>query len=220
MCLQQVTQPDGAAHRYAWDGEGNLLAYTDPLGHSTHWRYKHGGDPLERKDALGQSIHYTYDAASRLIRLTNEAGAVTHFHYDVLDRLTDEIGFDGRHQRYVYNAASELTHLIETGGSDFGPGKVTCYERDALGRLTAKRHEGSTTSESALPVWQKPFKDAWAQLDNYTTPRQPEPNANAEFAYDKLGRLTLAGNSQSKVQFAYDPPGNLLQETQAIQTSR
>jgi YD repeat-containing protein len=33
--------------------------------------------------------------------LTNENGEHTTFGYDLLDRLTDEIGFDGRHQRYA-----------------------------------------------------------------------------------------------------------------------
>lgn len=217
--LQQVTQPDGALHRYAWDGEGNLLAYTDPLGHVTHWRYNHSGDPLERLDALGQRLRYQYDAAGRLIGLTNEAGAVTQFHYDVLDRLSDEIGFDGRHQRYIYNAASELTHLIEAGGSDFGPGKLTHFERDALGRLTTKRHEGSA-SEAAVPVWQQPFNQAWAQVQASQHSRADATQAidavHASFAYDKLGRLSRASNALASVEFAYDPLGNLLSESQTL----
>ncbi|WP_284407841.1 hypothetical protein, partial [Acidovorax sp. SUPP3434] len=64
------------------------------------------------------SLAYHYDRAGRLIALDNENRAQATFRYNLRDQLTDEIGFDGRWQRYVYNAASELTHLIETGGSE------------------------------------------------------------------------------------------------------
>jgi uncharacterized protein RhaS with RHS repeats len=54
----------------------------------------------------------------RLTTPQNETGAKTYFNYDISDQLADEIGFDGRHQCYVYNAAGELKHLIEAGGTD------------------------------------------------------------------------------------------------------
>ena len=186
--LQQITQPDGAQHHYTWDGEGSLIRYVDPLRQTTTWKYNGAGTPLLRTDALGHTLRYHYDGAGRLGTLTNEVGAVTQFRYDLLDRLTDEIGFDGRHQRYAYNAASELTHVIERGGSDFGPGKVTRFERDALGRMTHKRHVGEASDQSA----------------------------SSEFAYDAMGRLTKASNALSAVKFGYDPLGQLLAETQTL----
>jgi RHS repeat-associated protein len=186
--LQQVTQPDGAQHHYTWDGQGNLIRYVDPMGQATAWKYNGAGAPLVRVDALGHTLRYAYDAAGQLVALTNENGEVTRFGYDLLDRLTDEVGFDGRHQRYCYNAAGELTHVIERGGSDFGPGKVTRFERDALGRMTAKQHVGEAAEQAA----------------------------SSQFAYDALGRLTQADNAWSKVKFAYDPLGQLLAEVQAL----
>ena len=186
--LRQVTSPDGAQHHYTWDGEGNLIRYVDPLGHATTWKYNGAGAPLLRVDALGHTLRYEYDRAGRLTTLTNENGEVTRFSYDLVDRLTDEVGFDGRHQRYAYNAAGELTHVIERGGSDFGAGKVTRFERDALGRMTAKHHVGEAVEHAAT----------------------------SRFAYDALGRLTQADNAWSKVKFAYDPLGQLLAETQAL----
>lgn len=186
--LQQVTQPDGARHHYTWDGEGNLIRYVDPLGHTTTWTYNGAGAPLLRTDPLGHTLQYRYDHAGRLKTLINENGEATRFGYDLLDRLTDEVGFDGRHQRYCYNAAGELTHVIEIGGSDFGPGKVTRFERDALGRMTEKRHIGEAA----------------------------EIAASSTFAYDPLGRLTKASNAVSVVSFAYDPLGQLLAEKQQL----
>ena len=189
--LRQVTQPDGARHHYTWDGEGNLVRYVDPLGQTTTWTYNGAGAPLLRVDPLGHKLGYRYDHAGRLATLTNENGEVTWFGHDLLDRLTDEVGFDRRHQRYTYNAAGELTHVIERGGSDFGPGKVTRFERDALGRMTHKRHVGEA----------------------------PDQSASSQFAYDALGRLTKAGNALSEVKLAYDPLGQLLAETQTLSSA-
>jgi RHS repeat-associated protein len=187
----QATQT--AQHRYSWDGEGRLLAYTDPLNQSTHYRYNSSGDPIQRIDAHGKALHYHYDAAGRLIALVNENAATYQFRYDVVDNLTDEIGFDGRHQRYCYNAAGELTHVIETGGSDLGPGKVTHFERDVLGRLVAKRCEGERSEAESS-----------------------KGDADTTFSYDPLGRLTAAINPAAHLRFGYDAIGQIISETQVI----
>ena len=106
--------------------------------------------------------------------------------YDLADNLSDEIGFDGRWQRYVYNAAGELTHLIEAGGGDAGPGKLTTFERDAMGRLLAK-HAHAAQGMAA---------------------------SSSQYRYDLLGRLLAANNASAHLCFAYDPLGQLLQQTQ------
>jgi RHS repeat-associated protein len=186
--LQKVTQADGAQHQYIRDGQGKLVRYVDPLGQATALQYNGAGAPVLRLDALGHSLRFQYDHAGRLATLANENGQITYFGYDLLDRRTDEIGFDGRHQRYTYNAVGELTHIVERGGSDFGPGKVTRFERDQMGRMTAKRHIGEIAEHSA----------------------------SSQFAYDALGRLTQASNALSEIKFAYDPLGQLLGETQVL----
>jgi len=183
--LIRSTEPDGGVHRYAYSPAGQLLSHTDPLGAQTHYAYNPRGQLVTRTDALGHTLRYRYDRASRLVALQNENGAHHQFRYDVLDRVTDEIGFDGRHQRYAYNAAGELTHLIEAGGSDLGPGKLTHFERDALGRLTAKRHEGEPDHEEPGP--------AQPQDPNEAFP------ASSRFRYDPLGRLIGASNAAAQV---------------------
>jgi RHS repeat-associated protein len=189
--LLQLTEPGGARHHCTWDGEGNLIRYVDPLGEATTWSYNGAGAPLLCTNPLGHTLRYDYDRAGRLSTLTNQNGEVSRFGYDLLDRITDEVGFDGRHQRYVSNAVGDLTHLIERGGSDFGPGKVTRFEHDAVGRIMAKHHVGEAAEHAA----------------------------SSQYAYDPLGRLTEANNAWSKVKLAYDPLGQLLAETQTLHPS-
>ncbi|WP_287085087.1 hypothetical protein [Acinetobacter sp.] len=182
----EIINAKGGSKRLAWDEADRLMAYTDCSGQTTRYTYDGMGRPLTRIDTAGRSLAYHYDRAGCLIALDNENYARTHFRYDL---LTDEVGFDDRWQRYIYNAAGELTHVIEAGGSNAGPGKVTCFERDALGRLLAKRALGHTG-----------------------------PMEEATYRYDALGRLTQAGNAASHLAFAYDPVGQLLSETQTLQT--
>jgi RHS repeat-associated protein len=200
--LLALIEPDGGRHTYQWSPEGRLLAYTDPLGAQTRWAYDSHGDPIERIDANGHRLRYEYDAVGRLARLINENSEATEFAYDIADRLTDEISFDGRHQRYHYNAAGELTHLIEAGGSDYGPGKVTHFHRDALGRLLRKETEGDTECTATF---------TYDKLGNLTTANNPA--AQLAFAYDPAGQLlsesqTLSGGDTRILEHQYDILGN------------
>jgi len=200
--LVQVLEVTGAVHQYKWSKQGRLLAYIDPIGAITHYRYNSHGQPIERTDANGNKLQYTYDVVGRLVHLTNENGDVTHFMYDLADRLTDEIGFDGRHQRYCYNAVGELTHTVEAGGSDFGPGKVTRFERDMMGRLTVKHAEDDPQCHAEYQL------DPLGRLI-----KAINPVCEVAFAYDQLGQLlsekqTFTGKQSSVLTHSYDVLGN------------
>ncbi len=200
--LLRQTEAGGAVHRYEWDPQGRLLQYTDPLEARTRWHYNLHGDPVERIDANGHRLRYEYDEAGRLAALVNENGERTRFIHDRADLLTDEIGFDGRHQRYVYNAAGELTHVVEAGGNDIGPGKVTHFDRDALGRLTRRQ----TDDTEAIYRYDK-------------LGRMLEANnaaASIGFAYDPAGQLlsenqALPGLQPRVLRHEYDVLGNRTQ---------
>ncbi len=83
-----------------------MLAYFDPHSQTTRYTYDGEGRPLTHQDAAGRIQAYHYDAAGRLVSLVNENRAQTTFRYDLRDRFPDEMGFDSRWQRYVYNATA------------------------------------------------------------------------------------------------------------------
>ncbi|RSZ55207.1 RHS repeat protein [Massilia atriviolacea] len=200
--LDRIEEPDGGVHQYQWSAGDKLLAYQDPLGQLTRYRYDAHGEPLERRDANGHAMLYAYDGVGRLTSLTNENGETTRFVYDLADQLSDEIGIDGRHQRYCYNGAGELTHMIESGGSELGPGKVTCFERDAMGRLVRKHTVGDAASEAAF---------AYDALGRMTA--ADNAAARIAFAYDPLGQVLgetqiLGGGKARALAHAYDAMGN------------
>lgn len=203
--IEQIEEPGGGVHHYQWSASGRLLEYKDQLGNVTRYRYNGHGEPVERRDANGHAMLYAYDSVGRLTGLTNENGETTRFFYDLADQLSDEIGIDGRHQRYCYNGAGELTHMIESGGSDIGPGKVTRFERDAMGRLVRKHTVGDAASEAAF---------AYDALGRMTA--ADNASARIAFAYDPVGHLlgeiqTLGGGKARALAHAYDVMGNRTQ---------
>ena len=56
-------------------------------------------------DPAGQVLHYHYDGERNLIGLTNEKHEHYRLKHDLNERLVEEIGFDGRVQRYAYVSA-------------------------------------------------------------------------------------------------------------------
>ena len=69
------------------------MVYRKWLNVLTHW---------------GHSLNYHYDGERNLVGLTNEKGENYLLRYDLNERLIEEVGFDGRIQKYHYNAAGHL----------------------------------------------------------------------------------------------------------------
>jgi len=183
--VTQITTPDGATVMLAYDAAGNLVSHTDASGATTLYRHEHGlSTPTERIDANGQVLRYEYDSERNLTGLVNARNELYRLHYDLDERLIEEHGFDGRRQRYGYDAAGQLvTHAEHLGGADDGPTawRTAQLERDALGLLVKR-----TNADGAAAV----------------------------YGHDPAGRLISAGNAHSQLGWAYDAAGRLTQELQ------
>jgi YD repeat-containing protein len=179
-----VVHPDGAKESFLHDAEGRLLTHADPLGRRTEWRYTAAGLIGTRQDALGHLIRYRWDRIGRLAQLTNENGAVAEFRYDPAGKLLEEKGFDGRKTRYRYGCHNGRLEGMREGGQE------TRFEFDAAGRLE-KRQSGTVTPDGR-----------W------------NPEGEEEYQWDRNGRLALAKNQETKLQWFHDPAGNLVTEHQ------
>jgi len=181
--------PDGSVERFAYDPAGRLIAHADPLGQQTRWQLDAEGNPTARTNALGHSLRYQHDGFNRLTCLTNENGAPYHFAWDNLDRLKAEQGFDGRRIDYRYDPAGHLLEMADglpQGAAWMAPSPSairTHYQRDALGRLRER-------------LAHKPGQ-------------HPQ---RARYDYDAAGQLTLARNSDARVQLLYTATGQIARE--------
>ncbi|MGK4580347.1 RHS repeat-associated core domain-containing protein [Kitasatospora sp. HPMI-4] len=133
------TGPDGAAERWEWDGEGNLLAHTDRLGQRTTFSYTHFDLPAGRIEPSGARYAFDYDTELRLTRVTNPVGLTWNYTYDAVGNPSSETDFDGRTLRYEHDAAGQLTARTTALGHRTG------FTRDVLGRVVAKDVDGVVT---------------------------------------------------------------------------
>ncbi|MEN5161066.1 DUF6531 domain-containing protein, partial [Achromobacter spanius] len=190
--LTRITHPDQTAEHFERDAEGRLLAYTDALGRRTQWTYTAAGLIAQRQDAAGRTLHYQWDKLGQLTALANENDRQARFVYDPVGRLLEQRGFDDQATRYFYDPASGT--LLSTQDGD----RVIELKFDAMGRV-AQRHArpyGATTGVSA----------------------QATGGQTERYAYDANGRLILAENSASRLQWFYDAAGNLTREHQHYQS--
>ncbi len=195
--LATMTTPDGGSSQLQHDAEGRLLSHTDPLGRKTVYHYGHAGLIASRTQTMGDgkalTLHYQWDKLGRLVQLTNENGAVYQFAYDAQARLVEERDFDGQVTRYQHTAPAQAHgRTVTQHTADL----LTRFEYDPLGRLLRREAEQYERIAGSGNPWQ-PVAGS----------KQTE-----SFQYDAAGRMTAASNDASRLQWFYDPVGNLVRE--------
>ncbi len=185
-----VLNSDGSRARYEYSPLGHLAGVTDHTGRTTRYQYDKLSQVVKRTDATGQSFDYHYDAERNLIGLTNENGEQYQLKYDGNERPIEEVGFDGRVQRYEYNAASHLVASEELGpiSTNSVVQKRIGYRRDAEGKLLSQKLE----------------------IDN----GQPSYQYLANYRYDPAGRLLQANNPHRELSWQYNPAGQVIKALQ------
>ncbi|MEV8365298.1 DUF6531 domain-containing protein [Streptomyces niveus] len=179
--------PDGTREEWAWDGEGNLLRYTDRMGRGRAHSYTHFDLPLETS-AEETSYAFTHDTELRLTGVTNPDGASWTYVYDLAGRLVEERDFDGRSMTYAYDAVGRLVSRCNAAG------QVLEYERDVLGRVERVTHDGNTVT-------------AFAYASSGSIREIESPDARITMEKDLTGRLMAETVNGRTFRYAYDDQG-------------
>ncbi len=197
--LEKIKHADGTEEHFIHDAEGRLLAHVDPKQNITRYEYDEAGLILSRTDALKHKLKYKWDRLGRLTRLINENGASYQFFYDVASRLVQEIDFDGKETVYHYNENSgQLATSIEV---------ASAHGQDLKDRAAPKDRIQQFIFDSMGRLEQRT-----AGYGHYGL--ELEEKQSEEFAYDYMGRIIQAKNTQSNLQWFYDAAGNLVREHQ------
>ncbi|KLN52898.1 type VI secretion system tip protein TssI/VgrG [Variovorax paradoxus] len=195
--LAAIVRPGDTEARQQHDGEGRLLVHTDPLGRRTEYRYNQAGLIQERIYGMQsgdagvlarhgrQTLRYEWDRLGRLSSLINENGARHSFAYDVMGRLVEERGFDGQVTRYRHGPRTVMQQTADWN---------LRFEYDPMGRLLRRSAQQLGTAGGNL--------GAMGEEEVET------------FQYDLAGRRISARNSASRMQWFFDPVGNLVREHQ------
>jgi RHS repeat-associated protein len=189
-----VKAPDGAITRLQYNAAGQLTHYTDAANRTTEYRYADGlGQITERINPAGYALCYHYDSERNLVGLTNAKGEQYQLNYDKDENLIEEIGFDGRIQRYRYDITGNLEAYAQRGDETLGQPDwlVSQFERDPLGRLLKKTGWDGAVSDFGY--------DGLGRLH-----QAQNTHSALHFHYNSLGQVIQETQNEATVAHEYD----------------
>lgn len=191
--------PNGAATSYTYDSNGNQIAITNALNHT--------------------SKTLAYDAAGRALKTQDENGVITENHYDEAGRLTSTIT-NGQTTAYSYDAAGRQTSVTYPDGSQshttYDAAGNTASTTDAQGNTTTYTYDsnGNQLTESLTDV---SGNTRQISRRDYNSRNQLEKSTDADgnvttYGYDKAGNQTTVTDAQGRVTtHSYDAQNRLIQ---------
>jgi RHS repeat-associated protein len=209
---------------------GNLVAVTDPNGHTTTTDYDTRNRKWHVTDALNHMTTFGYDAASNVITITRPDLSVETKTYDALNRvLTDTVPKDGPAAlptefittTFVYNPSGSLYSVKD------GKDQITTFEYDASDLKTKMTYPNGTdyqswTYDAAKNLIARRTVNGVSQLFSYDSRNREFAMAWsngadwANFGYDDASRMISAENPTSTITRAYDAAGHLMLDRQRL----
>ncbi|NYE28233.1 RHS repeat-associated protein [Rhodanobacter sp. K2T2] len=187
----QRRNPQGAVSIFTYDGDRNVLTYTDTWSYEQLATYDSIGR-VKSSTSAGSGIYYTtnytYDADSHLISVKDPSGLVTTYVPDALGHITKTTSPDTGVTLTPYDAQGHLISRTDANGV-----QVT-YAYDSLNRLTAANYSDST------------------QSIKYVYDVAPGVGSCNGFPIGRLSSVTVGGSTATK--FCYDNRGNILGKSQ------
>jgi len=219
--LGSRTTPELGTAEYVYDGEGQLLSWSDDQGASMTLRYGSGGEITERTDPLGQTTIYTHDGLRRVESRTSRNGDVVEVSWDEAGRLASMTGpllsrqfrYDpmGRPVRaeaegvvveWTWNEDGVATETVSATGAHPLPAIISQFSRRQTGKLSEATTAWGTTA------YQYDAAGAWVSV-------QVDELPPVEVIRDLSGRPAQISSEAGRVQttLTYDGQGRSLERT-------
>ncbi|MGH3767927.1 MAG: DUF6531 domain-containing protein [Pseudonocardiaceae bacterium] len=148
---RRITDADGVTISFEHDADGNLVAVTDGLGHTTRYDWHPSGQLAEMRLPDGARVHAERDDAGWCQRLTSAAGYIWTFERSPAGRMLAVIEPGGARTELRRGDAGEITEMVDALGASVhlrydqlqnlvgvtGPSEIEWrLGYDALGRLS------------------------------------------------------------------------------------
>jgi len=150
--VRRVTDADGVTASLEHDADGNLVALTDGLGHTTRYGWHPSGQLAELILPDAATVRAERDDAGWCQRVTSGTGHTWTFERSRTGRVLAIVEPDGARTELRRGEAGEITEMVDAVGSGVhlrydqlqnlvgvaGPDEIEWqFDYDALGRLTA-----------------------------------------------------------------------------------
>ncbi len=178
------TYPDGSTSAIVWGPLRRELQETDRVGRTTAWTYDAHGNRLSETRAVGTADQatwtWTYNAKGQPLTATDANGHAT---------------------TYGYDAAGNLSQVVEPADVAGGPQATWTFAYDGAGRRTATTDPRGVTTAFAYDACNRLVDTAFADGSHETTTfgsgftagqavAKTDRNGNqTTFAYDGAGRI-------------------------------
>lgn len=214
----------GQTTTYAYDGDGDRTARTNPLGQTTTYTYDGLNRLTQRTDADGGVTRYDYNALNQLLSVTDPRGLETTYQDDAFGDRIHQSSPDTGTTTETYDADGNV--LTRTDAK----GQTTTYTYDALNRVTGITYaDGSTLTNSYDTCPNGIGRRCQSTLSNGTTASwsydghgqvtgrfadipvgRTDVRLSTTYRYDTAGRLrTMTYPSGLTVTYHYDAAGHL-----------
>jgi RHS repeat-associated protein len=227
-------EPSGSRALYEYDRQKNLTAVRLPNGSDQRYTHDALGRPVAITNALGGVTTLAYDGEGRMIETRSPTGAAQRLSYDGEGELTAIA--DGLREIHLTLAGRRIVRREE------GSGAASAFEWDTEGRLVSITNEagekhvirmdplGRIVEETGFDGAKRRYQlDAAGRPKKVTLPsgRSTEfvhaPGGRLSEArhsdgtftkveYDPAGQIVAAENESGRVEFAYDPNGEVVLE--------
>jgi RHS repeat-associated protein len=232
-----ITDPNGGVTSAAYDDQGNVLAFTDPMGLTRNYRYKHNGSDhasTTETDAMGVTTTTVFDvfgnvdSQSTPIVGTGHAQTTTFAYGDPQNPtdMTSMTDANGAVWTYAYDKYGNLTSITDPLGDQ------STFTYNILGLRTSETApDGNVQGANPKPytttvTYTKDYNilsvadglgaattNAYDSTGNLVSQTDSLGNQTA-YTYDANGQLTKlrlpTGNNQD---FTYSPDGALASQT-------
>ncbi len=195
-----IKQPDGKVEQFAYNELGLLSDHKDSSGRTTRYEYNGLSQVVKRIAPNGQVLQYHYDGERNLIGLTNEKGERYQLDYDLNERLIQEVGFDGRVQRYSYNPAGQLQ-----ASQDFARNGVSLINQINYARRTDGRLLKQIDALKQTVIAEYDYDAAGKIIRAKNNARE------LQWKYDPVGRVVEDWQDQHQISHTYNAGGERIQ---------
>lgn len=197
--LIRKTNSLGQITQYFYDSRDRLNREISPLGNIKTYKYNAAGLKTSATNARGHEVQWSYNELGREVKKTDAKGQIYERSYDISGRLWKLIGPNGLVYQYEYDGNGRKTALVYPDGSR------ETWSYNAVGK---KNLYTNRSEDSCVYKYNNRNRMIYSHWDDgsQTTYRK----------YDKLGRIILIDNDDSKLSFIYDSNSRLLSETQDL----
>jgi RHS repeat-associated protein len=207
------------------DSNGNVLTFTDELGHVTTYTYDSLGNVASQSAQLNPSTpvtsSYTYNSFGEPLTVTDPLGNTSTNTYDANGNLltvtspAPNSSTAASVTQFTYDSKGELTQVTDPLNHvttlAYTPAGLIGTITDAQNNVTTYQYDAHGNRTAVVDALQNKTSFAYDAMDRLTTITYPD-QTTASFAYDSRGRRTSVTDQNGKITtYTYDDADRLTQ---------